>query len=187
MENKPDYNTQRHKLNLPEYGRIVQNMVESIKEIPDRAQRSRQAAADFDLDIDSPYPVPEPAHFASRPDPVPIEKTPVRAAHYGRNIERIIDLIATLEESETKTRLIRALAVYMRQQYLIWNKDSVADETIFQDIEKLSGGKIVPPEGLQLARISEDATFARPRMGNPARQGQNRPYARRGRKFSKKK
>ena len=37
-------------------------------------------------------------------------------------------------DGEMKTAMIRSLAIYMRQQYLIWNKDSVADETIFQDI-----------------------------------------------------
>jgi hypothetical protein len=39
----------------------------------------------------------------------------------------------------------------MRQQYLIWNKDSVADETIFSDIEKLSNGRIQVPEGIELS------------------------------------
>ena len=50
----------------------------------------------------------------------------------------------------------------MRQQYLIWNKDTVSDETIFQDIERLSDGRIKVPEGLQLSRIDAGATFARP-------------------------
>ena len=53
----------------------------------------------------------------------------------------------------------------MRQQYLIWNKDSVADQTIFQDIEKLSDYRIKVPEGLQLSRISSDANFQRPTLG----------------------
>jgi hypothetical protein len=52
----------------------------------------------------------------------------------------------------------------MRQQYLIWNKDTVADETIFQDIERLSGGKVKVPEGLELTKISADASFNRPGM-----------------------
>jgi hypothetical protein len=50
----------------------------------------------------------------------------------------------------------------MRQQYLIWNKDTVADETIFQDIERLSGGVIKVPEGLQLSRIDAGSSYARP-------------------------
>ena len=69
---------------------------------------------------------------------------------------------AGMEDGEDKTRLIRSLAIYMRQQYLIWNKDSVADETIFSDIEKLSDHRIKVPEGIVLSKIALDANFSRP-------------------------
>ena len=187
-----DYNTQRDKLILPEYGRHVQKMIEQVKAIPDKEKRNEQIravvqvmgtlnpqmkeTADFkqklwdhmqiiagyDIDIDSPYPVPQPADINSKPEVIPIEKTLVRAACYGRNIENMIDLIATREDDEAKTEMIRMLALYMRQQYLIWNKDSVADETIFADMECLSQGKLKVPEGLHLKAISSDATFTRP-------------------------
>ncbi len=190
-----DYNTQRDKLILPEYGRNVQKMIEQVKAIPDREKRNEQIRAvvqvmgilnpqmketadykqklwdhmqmiaGFDIDIDSPYPVPEPKDFASKPEPIPIEKTPVKAACYGRNIENMINLIATREDDETKTEMIRMLALYMRQQYLIWNKDSVADETIFADMERLSQERLKVPEGMQLKALSSDANFSRPGIG----------------------
>ena len=83
-----DYNTEREKLAMPEYGRNVLKMVEDLKAMPDKAKRSEQARAviktmeilnpqvhsqenwehklwdhlymiaGFDLDIDSPYPAP---------------------------------------------------------------------------------------------------------------------------------
>lgn len=194
MENtfEKDYNTVKPKLALPEYGRNVQTMVDSLKTIEDREKRSQQARAvvkvmeilnpgvhlqedyerklwdhlyimaDFDLDVDSPYPAPTKESLSQKPVPVPVNKKPVKATHYGRNIESIIDLIAPMEDGETKTYVIRNLAIYMRQQYLIWNKDSVADETIFADIEKLSDGRVKVPEGLQLTKISQDASFSRP-------------------------
>jgi len=117
------------------------------------------------LDIDAPWPAPEEAQFTTRPVPLPMKDQRIRAAHYGRNIEKIIDLLCEEPESETKNSLYRALAVYMRQQYLIWNKDNVADETIFRDIEKLSGGRLKTPEGMQLEKISSDANFSRPNIG----------------------
>lgn len=190
------YNTERKSLKLPEYGRNVQKMIEYVRSIPDRDKRNEQARAvvkvmeilnpqvhlqedyehklwdhlhiisDFNLDIDSPYPVPVEAELLTPPAVVPIKKKPIKATHYGRNIESIIDLVADTEDSETKTAMIRSLAIYMRQQYLIWNKESVADETIFQDIEKLSDYRIKVPEGIQLTRISSDATFSRPSL-NP--------------------
>lgn len=86
----------------------------------------------------------------------------MKASCYGRNIENMINLIAAREDDEDKTEMICTLGHYMRQQYLIWNKDSVADETIFSDMEKLSEGRLKVPEGLQLSTLSSDATFNRP-------------------------
>ena len=177
---------------MPEYGRNVLRMVEIMKKEPDRAVRSTMARAivgvmetlnpsvrqqdnysqklwdhlyiiaGYDLDIDSPYPAPVREDRESRPMTIPLKKKPVKATHYGRNIESIIDLIALEPEGETRTSMIRALATYMRQQYLIWNKDSVADETIFSDIEKLSEGRIRVPDGLTLSKISSDMSYSRP-------------------------
>lgn len=198
------YNTERVKLWMPEYGRNVQKMVDYIKTIEDREKRNEQARATvkvmeilnpqvhlqdnyeqklwdhlhvisgFELDVDSPYPKPTKETFNARPQLVPIDNKPIKASHYGRNIENIIDLIAEQEDGENKTAMIRALAVYMRQQYLIWNKDSVADETIFHDIEKLSDYRIKVPEGLQLSRLAHDQSFARPGIGSG--QGKQRNF-----------
>lgn len=187
-----EYNTHREKMTLPEYGRLVQKLVEQIKQIPDKEKRSQQAKAvvrimellnpsihqqenwehtlwdnlyiiaDYDLDIDSPFPVPQKKEVEAVPRVVPVQKKPVKATHYGRNIESIIELIAAREDGEEKTAMIQDLAIYMRTQYLIWNKDSVEDQTIFNDIEKLSDGRIKVPEGLELTQINKQATFNRP-------------------------
>ncbi len=189
---KLKYNTQKRRLQLPEYGRNVQKMIEYVKTIPDRDERNRQARAvigvmetinpqvhlqdnyehklwdhmfiisGFDLDVDSPYPAPKPEDLNVEPVEIPMKRRPVKVAHYGRNIENIINLIAEKEDGEAKEAMIRSIAVYMRQQYLIWNKDSVSDETIFNDIIKLSDGRIRIPEGMHLSRISSDQVFNRP-------------------------
>ncbi len=190
------YNTQKRRLQFPEYGRNVQKMIEYVKSIPDREERNRQARAvigvmetvnplvhlqedyehklwdhmfiisGFDLDVDSPYPVPKQEDLYTAPVEIPMKSRPVRIAHYGKNIENIINLVADKEEGEEKNAMIRSIAVYMRQQYLIWNKDSVSDETIFSDLVKLSGGRIVIPEGMHLSRIPSDQYFGRPGMNN---------------------
>lgn len=181
------YNTERVTLHIPEYGRNVQKMVDYLKTIEDRDKRNEQARAiikvmeilnpavhlqenyeqklwdhlfiiaDFDLDVDSPYPMPERDIMNRRPEMVPIEKKPLRASHYGRNIENMIDLVAQKEDGEEKTGMLAVLAGYMKQQYLIWNKDTVSDETIFQDIEKLSDYRIKVPEGLQIAKVQQNS------------------------------
>ena len=212
------YNTEIEPLDMPEYGRNILKMVEYLKTIEDRDKRSEQAKAvvksmeilnpavhqmenyeqklwdhlyliaGLDLDIDSPYPAPKPEILQTKPMSIPLRKRPIKATHYGRNIESIIDLIAGEEDGEVKTAMIRSLAIYMRQQYLIWNKDSVADETIFADIEKLSDGRVKVPEGLTLSKISYDATFSRPGIGVNVGQAvrKNRPQGRNQRRNRKK-
>ena len=196
------YNTERVRLYIPEYGRNVQKMVNYLKTIEDREKRNQQARAiikvmeilnpsvhlqedyehklwdhlfiisGFDLDIDAPYPMPAPESMNIRPEVIPIKKKPIKANHYGRNIESMIDLIADKEDGEVKTSMIRSLGIYMRQQYLIWNKDTVSDETIFQDIEKLSDFRIKVPEGIQLGRVESGPAFTRP-GGNQSKNGRN--------------
>lgn len=198
------YNTERVRLYIPEYGRNVQKMVDYLKTIEDREKRNEQARAiikvmeiinpavhlqdnfeqklwdhlhiisGFDLDVDSPYPAPAPESLNDRPQPVVINKKPIKATHYGRNIESIIDLIAEKEDGEEKTAMIRSLAIYMRQQYLIWNKDTVSDETIFQDIENLSDYRIRVPEGLQLSKVGQEANFSKPGFNQSKRMNNQR-------------
>ena len=192
---KMDYNTEREKLVMPEYGRNVLRMVEGLRDIADKGKRTEQAGAivkvmeilnpqvhtqenyehklwdhlymiaGYDLDVDSPYPCPVREDYATSPVPIPMKGSRIKATHYGRNIEKIINLLCEEPDGEVKTEMIRSLAIYMRQQYLIWNKDSVADKTIFSDIEKLSDYRLRIPEGINLSKISNDATFSRPGMG----------------------
>ena len=200
-----DYNTQREKLILPEYGRHVQKMIELVKAIEDKEKRSQQMRAvvqvmgilnpqirelndykhklwdhaqvigGFDLDIDAPFPAPTPQQFETRPDVIALPERPIKAACYGRNIENMIALIAERPDDEVKKEMIRTLALYMRQQYLIWNKDNVAEETIFADIERLSEGKLKVPEDVHLGAISQNASYARPGI-SVGSQGGNGSY-----------
>jgi hypothetical protein len=124
-----DYNTQRRKLRLPEYGRHIQKMIQYVKTIEDREERNRQMMAviavmgnlnphlrdivdfrhklwdhvyliaDFDIDIDSPYPIPVPETFDEKPQAIPYPQSPLAVMHYGRNVENILNAIAKRPES----------------------------------------------------------------------------------------
>ena len=167
-----DYNTQRSKLVLPEYGRHIHKMVEWVKNLEDRNERNKQALAvigvmgnlnphlrdinnfrhklwdhvqvisNFDIDIDSPYPVLPQESFYEKPRRIPYPTNPIRIRHYGRNTQTMIDAIVAQEDSELKTLEIQALANHMKKTYLLWNKDTVSDEQIFRDISILSNGAI---------------------------------------------
>lgn len=195
-----DYNTQREKLTLPEYGRYVQEMVKKVKTISDKEERSRQIRAvvntmstlnpqlrdmndyyhklwdhvhiiaDYDLDVDAPFPAPTALAKATKPHIIDLERERVKVMHYGRNIQNMVLAIAAKPESKERDAMTIALAVYMRKQYLIWNKDTVADQTIFNDIYSLSNGTLSVPEGTKLSEIQGD--YRQPNANPKARQAQ---------------
>ena len=216
MDVEKDYNTQREKLIMPEYGRSVQKMIEYVKQIPDRTKRNEeiravvqvmsiinpqtkdsadyrhklwdhvQVIAGFDLDIDSPYPKPDKDKYRMSPEPVPMRSGAIKEACYGRNIQNMIEVIAAKEEGDMKKELIRTLGIYMRQQYLIWNKDSVSEETIFADMERLSGGKLKVPADVRLGELRGDSSqYMRPGIGNMGQSNNNRKDYKKNRKWKR--
>jgi len=180
-----DYNTQRKKMALPEYGRNVQKMVDHIKTIEDRDERNRAAKtiiqimgnlnthlrdvgdfkhklwdhlaliASFELDIDSPYPVPEPAKFIEKPKQVPYKQGEIRYLHYGRIIELMISAAAEMEDGDEKEYLTTLIVNQMKKSYITWNRGQVADEVIIKDMKILSGGKLKMTDGVKILEIRE--------------------------------
>jgi hypothetical protein len=180
-----DYNTQRKRMALPEYGRNVQKMVDHIKTIEDRTERNRAAKtiisimgnlnphlrdvgdfkhklwdhlsliANFDLDIDSPYPVPEPSKFVEKPKQVPYKQGDIRFLHYGRIIELMIDSACELEEGPKKEYLTTLIVNQMKKSYITWNRGQVADEVIIKDMKLLSKGRLLMTEGVRILEVRE--------------------------------
>jgi len=167
-----DYNSNRSKLAIPEYGRNLQNMVNHILTIDDRDERNRAARTiidimgtmypylrdindfkhklwdhlaimtNFQLDIDYPYDPPSPEFFNTPPKRIPYSFNQVKYRHYGKTIEYLIAKAAVHEDEKERDQLVKLIANHMKKSYVMWNKDSVADEKILLDIEELSKGKI---------------------------------------------
>jgi len=167
-----EYNTSKKRLVLPEYGRNIQKLVEYCKSIEDKEERNQMAQtiitimgsinphfrdmadykhklwdhlqiiSEYELDIDSPYEAPPKEALRSSPDPVPYSNYPIKYKHYGKTIEFLCRKAGEYEEGEIKDILIQMIANHMKKNYVTWNKDSVADDQIFDDLEELSGGKV---------------------------------------------
>ena len=180
-----DYNTQRKRMALPEYGRNVQKMVDHIKTIEDRNERNRAARtiiqimgnlnphlrdegdfkhklwdhlaliAEFDLDIDSPYPMPEPTRFVEKPKQIPYQQGNIKFLHYGKIIELMIDAAVKLEEGEEKEYMTTLIVNQMKKSYVTWNRSQVADEVIINDLNYLSKGNLKITEGVKILEIKE--------------------------------
>jgi len=166
-----DYNSERKKLALPEYGRNIHNMVAHICAIEDRDERNRAARtiidimgnmypylrdvadfkhklwdhiaimSDFSLDIDYPYEPPSPQILHEKPKMVPYNQHNIRLRHYGNVLESMVRKISEFEDPDRQT-LVRLLANHMKKSYLAWNRDSVEDEKIFDDLNLLAGYKV---------------------------------------------
>lgn len=169
-----EYNTSRKKLVLPEYGRNIQRMVDYAKTIEDRTRRTQFAylivsvmgsmnptlrdvadskhklwdhlaiIANFDLDIDSPYPPPSIETLNAPPSRVPYQHNNITYKYYGRTIEKLIRKAADMQPGKERDALIKLTANQMKRSYVLWNKENVADEIIFEHINELSDQKLTP-------------------------------------------
>lgn len=201
-----DYNSNRSKLAIPEYGRNLQNMVNYIMTIEDRDERNRAARtiidimgtmypylrdindfkhklwdhlaimSNFELDIDYPYSPPSRELFNTSPKKIPYNANRIKYRHYGRTIEILIEKAAAFENGKERDVLIKLIANHMKKSYVMWNKDSVSDEKILEDIEELSNGRIKCKD-LTLTD-TKDILYRNKKKQN---QGQNRKYQKSGR------
>lgn len=180
-----DYNTQRKRMALPEYGRNVQKMVDHIKTIQDREERNRAARtiiqimgnlnpqirdtgdfkhklwdhlaliADFELDIDSPFAPPEPDKLNEKPKLIPYKQGDIRYLHYGRIIELMIDAASEMEEGEEKEYMTNLIVNQMKKSYITWNRGQVSDEVIIGDMKLLSAGRLRMTDGVKILEVRE--------------------------------
>jgi hypothetical protein len=176
-----NYNTERKRLVLPEYGRNIQKMVDFILTIEDREERNRAARAlisimgnlnphlrdisdfkhklwdhlqimsDFKMDIDSPYEKPTPEVLFEKPKPIPYSNYNIKFKHYGRITELMIKEAVNYPEGKEREALIRLIANHMKKCYLTWNREVVTDDIIFEDLKALSGEKIVVDKEMKLS------------------------------------
>ena len=167
-----EYNTNRTKLLMPEYGRNIQQMVEYCKSILSKEERNEVAKtivefmgqrnphlrdeenykhklwdhlyilADYDLDVDAPYPFPTREELDQKPNRMNYPSFDNEYKFYGKSILQLIDKAIELEEGEEKEALIQVIANNMKKSYNVYNKEHVQDEVIFRHLKELSQDKL---------------------------------------------
>ena len=171
-----NYNYQRCRLILPEYGRHIQNMVDYLLSIEDRELRNKQArtvvdimgnvnptlrdAADFKhklwdhlfilsgykLDVDSPYPKPSPEDFNKTPEPIPYPTHNISRKHYGKYVEDMLKAIKGCEDEEDKTIVASNIAMFLRSKVYEFNQEHPSNDVIMNDIRNMSDNMIILDE-----------------------------------------
>ncbi|MDR0658870.1 MAG: DUF4290 domain-containing protein [Mediterranea sp.] len=190
------YNTQQKKLPLPEYGRSIQNMVDYALTITDRVERQKCAntiisimgnmfphlrdipdythklwdhlaiMSGFKLDIDYPYEAIRKENLDTRPDAIPYPNTKIRYRHYGRTLEELIKKATEFPEGNEKNILIALIVNHMKKDYMTWNKDTIDDAKINNDLMELSNGKLRLDEQVLQLIETRSAANRRPKSNN---------------------
>jgi len=167
-----EYNTERERLIIPEYGRHIQKMINHAKTRETKEERNKLSKAiiavmgnmqphlrdvpdfqhklwdqlfimsNFELDSDSPYDKPSKELLEEHPAPLSYPQNFPKYRFYGNNIKIMIDVAKTWEEGEKKEALVLNIANHMKKCFLNWNKDTVEDDVIFEHLYLLSGKTI---------------------------------------------
>ncbi len=167
-----EYNTQKTQLHLPEYGRIIQQLVERCKELSTKEERNEMAMAiidfmgqrnpqlrdeenykhklwdhlfilaNYDLDVDSPYPFPTREQLAEKPKKMEYPKLQGDFKFYGKSILQLIEKAIELETGDEKEALIEVIANNMKKSYNVYNKEHVTDDVIFRHLKELSENRL---------------------------------------------
>ncbi len=198
-----EYNTSRSKMNISEYGRNIQKMIEHIKTVESPEKRNKLAKAtinvmgqlnphlrdvsdfkhklwdhlfimsNFELDVDSPYPKPSLETLSNKPEQLRYSTNNIAFKHYGRHIERMIEKACEFEEGEEKDALIKLIANHLKKSYLTWNRESVTDEDIAADLETLSKGKILLSDKVKLNHTADILSKSKKRKHSYGKQQQS--------------
>jgi len=166
------YNTQREQLVMPEYGRGIQMMVDLAVKIENREERQRCAQAivkimsnllpsttskedeehrlwnhlariaHYQLDIDYPVNIVPQEEVQAHPAPLPYPMKTIKRRHYGYLVEQALDYAKTLPEGELREAFTKSIANQMKQDLFIWNRDSMDNALVAQDIERYTDGKL---------------------------------------------
>mgnify|MGYP002765715397 FL=1 len=167
-----DYNTQRERLVLPEYGREVQQMVDYCVSLKSRAERQRCAntiiavmermmphtyenkdyrqklwdhlalMSGFQLDIDYPCDITEAQKMLQKPAPMRYPMKRIPVRHYGNMMFEVFELLKNLPNGAVRTELTRLAANQMKRDLVLWGHGSSDDEKVASDLADYTDGKI---------------------------------------------
>ena len=167
-----DYNTQRERLIMPEYGREIQKMVDYAIELPTKEERQQCAEAiigvmqrmfpqngtpenhnqklwdqlalmsNFKLDIDYPCDVSQALKITDKPEPMPYPMKDIPVRHYGYMMFEVFEKLKSMPEGPERDELARITANQMKRCLYQWSHGSADDEKVISDLARFTDGVI---------------------------------------------
>ncbi|HLP21783.1 MAG TPA: DUF4290 domain-containing protein [Chitinophagales bacterium] len=196
-----DYNSNRSKLVLKEYGRHVQKIVENCVKEKDPVKRNIFAKeiielmgqlnphlrnvedfrhklwdhlfimSDYKLEVDSPYPIKGRAEIEKRPKPLPYPQSRIKYKHYGKNVEALVEKAVNTEDPEKQAGFTQCIGNFMKLVYQNWSKEEVNNETVKNDIRLLSKGKLRISDDQDIDSLARANRIKKPQENNNNRKG----------------
>ncbi|HWB64366.1 MAG TPA: DUF4290 domain-containing protein [Chitinophagales bacterium] len=191
-----EYNTNREKLVLKEYGRHVQEIVENCAKMKDRDKRNEFAKelielmgqlnphlrnvedfrhklwdhlfimSGYTLDVDSPYPIKNREEIERKPERLPYPQSRIKYKHYGKNVESLVEKAIATEDPEKQAGFTSCIGNFMKLVYQNWSKENINDETIKNDLRMLSKGQLEVLDEHDLNSLSRANKAKKPREEN---------------------
>ena len=167
-----DYNTQRELLQMPEYGREIQRMIDHAVTLPTKEERLlcaktivklmetkvpqirensgyEQTLWDHlyimshkQLDIDWPYDISGAEKFHDKPQPMKLPQSNVRLRHYGKLVSELLEKLKDMPECGERDELIRLTANQMKRDLVQWGHGSIDDEKVADDMARMTDGAV---------------------------------------------
>jgi hypothetical protein len=147
---------------------LTPSVKEATPENPQRMWDDLYVIADFTLDLNSPFPIPDRETLFKKPAHIGYPQSNIRFKHYGKNIERLIKEAVKLENEQERNDAVIYLGKLMKTFYGNWNKETLDDSVIVNDIRTLSQGKL----SLDLSKVREDNLFEQLYKGEKRKLGQ---------------
>jgi len=159
MENM-EYNTEKDRLVISQYGRNVQNLINYAKEVEDKETRQKYAErivelmyqmnpenknmnnyraklwshllkiADYDIDIVAPEDAILAKEDVVKPEVMDYPKGVKRYRHYGGNVSSLIKRAIEMEDGPKKDAFAETIARYMKLAYRTWNRQHYVSDEL---------------------------------------------------------
>lgn len=166
-----DYNTTRKKLVMPEYRRLIQEMVDYTQTIEDRKQRQLHAEkiisvmkslnpqmrnipdyvqklwnhlaamSGYQLDIDYPVEIVRQEE-AGTPRHLSYPGNKIKFRHYGHLIESLMEKLENMPDGPERDELILLAANRMKKNLAEWKGDGIENEKVARDLANYTHGQV---------------------------------------------
>lgn len=182
----------KHELLQREYGQSTFQLVQQLRDIEDRSERTRRAQqivqlifriqptlrdqpdsqqkvwnhlfemADGELDVDAPFALSAPAS-QTPPQRVAYPSKGPKLRAYGRAVEQLVAKALTIEDPAEREQATIVIGRTMKFLYRSHNKENAKDLTILKHLKELSGGQLtLDPAQIDAQNLFEFTTNGRP-------------------------